>query len=364
MRKWNEYWGHNPILKGKRSDKIFDNTIFTFDIETSSYIILDGKQKSTLEYLTMNEKERERCIFQSCMYIWMFSINDIVYYGRTWNEFILFLERLEMYGTYAKKIVYVHNLSYEFQFLRNVLLFDDIMARKSRKVIRAGVIGFNIEFRCTYFMTNSNLARLPEIYGLNTKKLIGNLDYLKVRHFKTPLSKKELEYCENDCLVVYEYVKKELENYKTVKNTPLTSTGHVRREFKELIKKDYGYKNKVRKAITIDGKIYELLNECFAGGYTHANFLYTDEIIKNVDSFDFTSSYPYVMTCFKFPMKDFKLCKVKSEKQLLSNLAYLLVVRFKNIKCKYFNNFISLSKCRKTKGARLDNRSNNICRRN
>ena len=36
-------------------------------------------------------------------------------------------------------------------------------------------------------------------------------------------------------------------------------------------------------------------------------------------------------------------------------LAYLLVVKFKNIKCKYFNNFISASKCRNIKGAKYDN---------
>ena len=41
------------------------------------------------------------------------------------------------------------------------------------------------------------------------------------------------------------------------------------------------------------------------GGYTHANWIYTDEIIKNVDSFDETSAYPYVLVTCKFPSSEF-----------------------------------------------------------
>ena len=37
------------------------------------------------------------------------------------------------------------------------------------------------------------------------------------------------------------------------------------------------------------------------------------------------------------------------------HLCYLLVVRFYNIKCKYYNNFISASKCNYIKGAKYDN---------
>lgn len=40
---------------------------------------------------------------------------------------------------------------------------------------------------------------------------------------------------------------------------------------------------------------------------------------------------------------------------MLSRFAYLLVVRFKNIKSKYYNNFISFSKCRNIRGGHYDN---------
>lgn len=353
MIYWKEYNGHRVDIQGKRNK--YDNTIYTFDIETTSYLILDGKQIKASDYLKLNKKEQQNCLFMSTMYIWMFGINNIVYYGRTWSELKAFLLRIETWATDYKKFVFVHNLSYEFQFLRNVFNFTSVFSRKSRKLIRCEIDEFNIEFRCSYMMSNAKLEKLPDIYDLPVKKLVGNLDYSKIRHNKTELSEKELSYCENDCLVVYEYIKKELETYKTIKNLPLTSTGHVRKELKELIDGDWDYKNKVRRSINIDGHIYNLLIEAFAGGYTHANWTKANEIIKNVVSFDFTSSYPYVMTTCKFPATKFTRCYIKDVKQMVDCFAYIVVVKFKNIRCKYFNNFISQSKCRRILKGRYDN---------
>ncbi len=326
MIYWKEYRGHNLDIMGKK--KMFDKNIYTFDIETTSYIILNGKQMKAIEYLNLTKKEQEECIFMSCMYIWMFSINDKVYYGRTWQDLYDFFEKIEIF-TYSKnvtKIVYVHNLSFEFQFLRNIFNFKNVLARKSHKVMKCEIEEFNFEFRCTLMMSSVKLEKLPKIYKLPVEKLVGNMDYSKIRHSNTKLTEKELKYCENDCLVVYEYIKKELETYKTCKNTPLTSTGHVRREFKEVLSKNWEYKSKVKFCTNIDGHIYNLLLDAFAGGYTHANWTYTDEIIKNVSSYDFTSSYPYVMVTHKFPMSPFMKCKLERQEQMSKNFAYLLLI--------------------------------------
>jgi hypothetical protein len=56
----------------------------------------------------------------------------------------------------------------------------------------------------------------------------------------------------------------ELETYGRVNLIPITSTGHVRKELKELIEKDWYYKGKVKKAINVDPHIYNLLIEAFA----------------------------------------------------------------------------------------------------
>lgn len=354
MKYWKEYLGHKPVIKGKR--KKFDNTIYSFDIETTSFIILNGKQFETKEYLNFRKEEREKCIFMSVMYIWSFSINDEVYYGRTWDDLKAFMSRIEYWGTHEKKFVFVHNLAFEFQFLRNAFKFKNVFARKSRKPIKFELEeDLNFEFRCSYMMTDSSLEKLPDIYCLPIKKLKGNLDYNIIRNSKTKLSKKEMEYCEHDCLVIYHYILKELETYETVKNIPLTSTGHVRRELKEEVRTDFDYKNTVRRSVNTDGHVYNLLIQAFAGGYTHANWIYADRIIKNVISFDFTSSYPFVMLTEKYPSTQFKKINVTDIKQLKKCFAYLIHVKFRNIKCKYYNNFISKSKCFKIIKGQYDN---------
>lgn len=353
MIYYKNYENHEPLIIGKRGKKV-DNNIYSFDIETTSYLKLNGKIYNASYYENFNKKEREQVEYYSIMYIWMFSINDTVYYGRTWEEFKEFLEKLAE-NIPEKKIVFIHNLSYEFQFLRGEFEIRDVFARTKRKVMKCFLPYYNIEFHCTYFMTNISLDKLAETFKLPVKKLVGNLDYDIIRVPTTKLTDKELAYCENDCLVLYHYIKLELEEYLRVDKIPITSTGKVRRQLQELVYKDIGYRRNMRKSINTDPHIYNLLIEAFQGGYTHANWIYTDEVLENVDSYDFTSSYPYVMTTYKYPATEFIKDDVKTVSDMYRLYAYLLVVRFKNIKCKYCNNFISASKCRKIRNGKYDN---------
>ena len=353
MIYYKNYSYHESHIIGKKTKKV-DNNIYSFDIEATSYIKLNGKIYNASCYENFNKKQRDLCEFYSIMYIWMFSINEAVYYGRTWEDLKEFLDLL-VENVPEKKIVFVHNLSYEFQFIRSIFDIKSVFARTKRKVMKCDLSYYNIEFHCTYFMTNISLEKLADTFKLPIKKLVGNLDYDIIRVPTTKLTPKELAYCENDCLVIYHYIKLELEDYLRVDKIPITSTGKVRRELQELVYKDLGYRRNIRKAINTEPHIYNLLIEAFQGGYTHANWIFADEVIENVDSFDFTSSYPYVMTCFKYPMSEFVPDNIKSVNDMYRLYAYLLVVRFKNLQCKYYNNFISSSKCRYIKGGKFDN---------
>ena len=340
------------ILYGDR--KKVDNTIYTFDIETTSYLILDGKVVPAIKYLELTEEEQIRAEYRSFMYIWQFGINDTIYYGRTWEELRAFLIRLDYYNS-AKKIVFIHNLAFEFQYLKSVFRFKNVIARKKHKVMRCEMEEYNIELHCSYMMSNCALKLLPKVFMLPVEKKVGDLDYTLMRTPATELTEKELGYCEYDCLVVYEYIKRELETYGRVDKIPITSTGHVRRELKERISKDWDYKNKVKKSININPHIYNLLQDAFAGGYTHANYIYANEILKNIESWDFTSSYPYILVSHQFPSTEFRECNIKSASQMLKRFAYIIVIEFTNIKSKYFNNFISASKCTNIYNAVYDN---------
>lgn len=350
MIHWSEYHGHEIDVVSKK----VDNTIYTFDIESTSYLILNGEIISASEYLNLNEEDREKALPCACMYIWQFSINETVYYGRTWEEFKSFLDRIES-NCDLKKYIFVHNLSFEFQFFASQLKIKSVMSRKSRKVMSAKLADYNIEFRCTYYMSNVSLAYLPKLFNLNVQKMVGDLDYTKLRTPATKMTKTELGYCEHDCLVVYEYIKMELLKYKSVNRIPMTSTGKVRKELQSLVMRDYEYRRITRGSINIKPSVYNMLVDAFAGGYTHANYMYTDEVIPNVDSYDETSAYPYVMVTSKFPMSEFKECHIKTVDDMIEKYAYLLKVTFHNLKCKYYNNFISASKCENIVGALFDN---------
>ena len=60
------------------------------------------------------------------MYIWMFSINETVYYGRTWDEFKEFLNIVFGESTSFTKIIFIHNLSFEFEYLKDTIFLLQI----------------------------------------------------------------------------------------------------------------------------------------------------------------------------------------------------------------------------------------------
>ena len=352
MLYWDKFKHHNPDILGKR--KKYDGTIYTFDIETTSYYIFNNKQCKAIDYLKLSEKDKKLATPMTTMYIWMFGINDMVYYGRTWSELKEFLKRLNE-SVPILKYVFVHNLSFEFQFLKSIMSFDEVTARKKHKVMTALSTEYNILFKCSYMISNCALEYLPELFKLPVEKMVGDLDYSLPRSSITPLSDKEYGYCENDCLVLYHYILNELKTYDDIKHIPTTSTGKVRRELQDLVRTDFKYRRIVNRAINTDPHIYNMLQDAFMGGYTHANWIYADTIIKNVDSYDETSAYPYVLTTYKFPSSVFRPCNIKKKKEMSKRLCYLLRVKFTDIRCKYFNSFISGSKCKDISGADYDN---------
>ncbi|MGC8059533.1 hypothetical protein ACP3WF_23830, partial [Salmonella enterica] len=84
-----------------------------------------------------------------------------VYYGRTWEELknlCLFLQ-LELNLSESRRLViYVHNLGYEFQFMRKYFdwLEDGLFAVDERKPIKA-LCTYGIEFRDSYILSGFSL---------------------------------------------------------------------------------------------------------------------------------------------------------------------------------------------------------------
>ena len=62
-------------------------------------------------------------------------------------------------------------------------------------------------------MSNCALKYLPDLYNLPVEKQVGDLDYSLIRTPITKLTEQEMGYCRNDILVLYYYIKYELETY-------------------------------------------------------------------------------------------------------------------------------------------------------
>ena len=267
--------------------KIYNRELCAFDIETST---IPG-------------------INQAVMYIWQFAIEDQVYIGRTWEEFKKFMGFLKAVTHGRTTIVFVHNLSYEIQFLSGIFHFnnEDIFPTEPRHVLRANID--NIEFRCSYRLTNLSLDKFTERYNVEHKKL-HDFDYSVTRYPWTEISDKELSYCVNDVLGLVEAVHALMSlNDDDIYSLPLTSTGFVRRECKRNMKSQ---KAQILKAFP-DYEVFKLLRREFRGGNTHANRYYSDEIITGpVYSKDISSSYPAQQCTKLFPVGPFEPIKSPS----------------------------------------------------
>lgn len=342
MKEWKEYKGH----------KATEKTIYTLDIETTSYFVdSKGNIHTPKDY---RDYKKDSITIGACMYIWMVSINQEVYYGRTYDELDNLLILINNNDP-KDKIFWIHNFQFEFEFLRNILDFTDVFARNSHRPITAKCEKYNIIFRCSYQLSHVRLELLPELYNLPARKLTGDLDYNKLRTPETPLTAEELAYCEADCLVLYQYILSEMQEYGTQNSIPLTATGKVRRALHEAIDGDIKYRLKISDACDIDPIVYNRLVSSMAGGCVMANDIYRGEHLKNVVSVDEASAYTYVLVTEKFPSGGFKKVEGKlTVNNLCDKFAYILHVRIKNIRSRYANCIMPFSKTLRTRGVVLN----------
>ena len=345
------------IIKSK--DKIFYNLAMSFDIETSSfYEDKNGVIYTNDDYRKL--KNQVRAEKKAIMYIWQFAIEDNVIIGRTWNDFLYFCKKLYDFLNLKERyiVVYVHNLSYEFQFICRWFNWIDIFADSERKPIKATTDSHFI-FKCSYRLSGYSLEVLANnLKSHNIKKMVGDLDYNLIRNSKTPISKEELKYCENDVLIVTAYIDEQINEFGNIEKIPLTQTGKVRRYVRKQCfqNKEYQY---FIKELTIEKPEYMLLKNAFMGGFTHCNAMYTNKICKNVTSYDFTSSYPTVLISEKYPMSKGKEVYINTETELLNlikNYCVLVDLQFNNIKSSFmYEQIISYSKCRNVKNPLINN---------
>lgn len=293
----NEFYGewlqNIPLIKnprgnnGGKAKKRYKDIITAFDIETTNIAEIE----------------------QSVMYIWQWHFSGIgTVFGRTWQEFIDFSRKLvKNLNENEILCIYVHNLSFEFQFLKGIYQFknEEIFATDKRKIIKCEMLG-HLEFRCSYALTNMSLSYFLNKMKVQHSKLSGDdFDYSKYRLAWTELTEKELEYCNNDveglCEALTLFIRASGDTIRTV---PITSTGYVRRDTKKAMNNKRTHV--IAQSILPDYAHYKLARAAFRGGNTHANRYFVNKILKNVRSVDRVSSYPDVICNNEYPIRDFK----------------------------------------------------------
>ena len=345
-----------PIVKDGKTKCEYLNIESAFDIETTSTIY--NGEKSAF------------------MYVWMFGIgygND-VFYGRTWEEFLSLCELLGAYFDLHENkrlITYVHNLGYEFQFMRKFFNWEGVFSIDERKPIKA-LCDMGIEFRCSYILSGYSLASLAKnLTTHKVKKMEGYLDYELIHHHETELTEKEWCYCENDIVVVNAYINEQIAQYKSITKIPLTNTGRVREYVKNQCyriigedgtpertpeaKRKYCKYRKMIQDLSITVEEYERLKRAFMGGFTHSNPYHTNKVLENVGSVDLTSSYPTVMLSEKYPMSKGRPIAIKSMSDLKAHMkkyCLLMDIRIEGLRNKLgYESYISASKCSKVENA-------------
>lgn len=299
---------------------------------------------------------------RAVMWAWGFGSGEQVEIGRTWEEFLDLLDYLESwYGTSGERriIIWVHNLQYDFSFLRRWVEWETVFSLEPRRVVYA-LTKTGIEFRCSYILTGYSLETVGKHLKRHTvKKLTGTVHFEVARHPETPLTETERAYLSNDCLVLTAHISECIEDEGGIAHIPLTSTGYVRRYVRKRCFRNERLKAKydstgiryreMMGCLTMDSYIYASLRAAFQGGFTHSNPCWHGETISGVTSIDRASCYPAEILSKLYPMRSPVLVDTVTKedfKELINNNCVVFTVTFTNIHAKYtYDHYISLWHC-------------------
>lgn len=277
----------NPrIFEMKKKKKIakYCDDIVCFDIEVCNFFVSpDGKVYSINDIFKLcnyNAEKIEKIFSEwtpgALPYIWQCSINNWVLYGRELPEFNILLDYIRDKVGDAELHIFIHNINYEYTFLRETIQFTRKFFTEPRKPLTLNY--GNILFRCSYRLTMMSLAKWGEQIGV--KKAVGDLDYHALYTPYMELSPEVLRYCEQDLRVMIKGIDNYLSMYGHIKDIPLTQTGMPRKDIKDSGKKVKGWNRKVAKMQPKTVEDWKVLHAAYCGGLALCNPDKADYLIQ------------------------------------------------------------------------------------
>lgn len=279
---------------GRGSNRSYNDCIIMGDTETS--------------------KKNKDVVYHNHVVAWTISIraygyNIVTLYGHKPSSMVKTIKQLQESMDGHDTIIYFHNLSYDWVFLRKFLFMeygfpDHQLNTKSHYPIKIEWEGHGLILRDSLILAQRSLDKWGKDLDVVHQKAKGKWNYDIIRNQEHNFSIDEIEYIEHDTLCGVECIDALMQQLgKHIYSIPYTSTGIPREEVRKRGKKNRARQMFERVALDYDQQI--IVEAAFHGGYTHGNRGLIGWVLHDVSCFDFASSYPYVMLSEKYPRERF-----------------------------------------------------------
>ena len=296
------------MIKSKVKTRDGDEEIIAYTVEEFKPQLLTFKSLQrnhkfkdyATDYMTLDTETSHINDEDSWVYQWAVKFQNQYIYGRTPSDLVRLFEKLsDYYGLSEKKkiICFIHNASYDIQYLKHFLKKYDptikMLAIDNHTILQVEILGFKI--LCSYKLSNMSLAKLSESYAKKYIKAVGEIDYNIVRYQDQELNAEDWHYMFSDVASQHDGIEGYINamGYKYAYECPITSTGFVRTACRKASFKDPNWRTQFElSALNLDD--YLLCRQCFMGGVTIQSYQYSGLTIRSdkLKHKDFISSYP------------------------------------------------------------------------
>ena len=298
--------------------KYFDFTI----LNNVMYLRRAGKNKNGPSYNdciimvdTETSKEKEKTVCKNYVVAWTLSILAfdmpiVTLYGTKPSELVTAINNIIMAMQGDNTIIYIHNLPYDWVFLRKFFMAAWGTPEHQLNVKPHYPISIDfangISFRDSLILSQRGLDKWAKDMDVRHKKATGFWDYDRVRDQGGRFTPHEKTYIEHDTLAGVECIYKTMKAlHKCIYSMPYTATGIPREIVQKLAKENKGRELFLKLVPSYD--LQCMLEQLFHGGYTHNNRHFIEQIIKGlIEAYDEASAYPFAILSEKFPMEAFR----------------------------------------------------------
>lgn len=264
---------------------------------------------------TETSKKKADIIGENHVCAWTISLrafnqNLVTIYGNKPSELIECITKMHERMEGQKTIIYFHNLSYDYVFLRQFMFKEwgfpvKMLNTKPHYPI---IIEFpnGLIFKDSLILAQRSLDRWAKDMQAEHQKAVGKWDYNKIRNQDEEFTAEELEYIEHDTLAGVECLQATMDALnKKIYSVPYTATGIPREEVRIRGADNHAHDVFLRHAF--DFQQYIKGTAVYHGGFTHANRFYLNTTITgDIKCYDFNSSYPYCLLSEKMPAGKFR----------------------------------------------------------